>query len=142
MQLHRGNLSIQSLEGWPSNFLITKQTEDFPPTAQKTVIFLAGQVPGLAALQACLKSSGLASAARRGSPFLRTASITSGQRGSLPRLSQRSLLMNSETMASMASGESSWSMEAWMPIVQASQVISTSSGAAQRGAHIHSPDGS
>merc|ERR1719447_1232233 len=142
MQLHRGNLSIQSFEGWLSNFFITKQKEYFPPTAQKTVIFLAGQVPGLAVLQACLKSSGLASAARRGSPFLRTASITSGQRGSLPRLSQRSLLMNSLTMASMASGESSWSMEAWMPIVQASQVISTSSGAAQRGEHIHSPEGS
>ena len=53
------------------------------------------------------------SAARRGSPFLRTASITSGQRGSLPRLSQRSLLRNSVMMASIAAGESSWLIEAW-----------------------------
>merc|ERR1719266_2313838 len=142
MQLHRGTFPSNLIGGWLSYFFIIKQTEHFHLTAQKTVIFLAGQVPGLAALQACLKSSGLASAARRGSPFLRTASITSGQRGSLPRLSQRSLLMKSLTMASMASGESSWSMEAWIPIVQASQVISTSSGAAQRGAHIHSPEGS
>jgi len=46
------NLSIQSLGGWLSNFFIIEQTKYFYPTAQKTVIFLAGQVPGLAALQA------------------------------------------------------------------------------------------
>ena len=58
-----------------------------------------------------------AAAARRGRPFLRTASTISGQRSSPLIASQKSLLTKTSTTASMASAESSWSIEAWIHIL-------------------------
>ena len=52
MQLHRGTFPSNHLEDGSLTFFIIEQTEHFHLTGQKTVIFLAGQVPGLAALQA------------------------------------------------------------------------------------------
>merc|ERR1719331_2352622 len=42
----------------------------------------------------------------------------------------------------MASGDSIWSIAPWIPILQSSQVMTVSSGAAQMGPHIHSAVGS